>query len=129
MTEPSYRERPSHDFRKLQVWQRAIGLAARIDLLTQTTTMRRRRKRCEQMTSAAESIHASIAEGSGSGTNANFARYLQISIGSASELESQLAFLRIVGAATSDACESLIDETIEIRKMLIGLQRRIRSGT
>lgn len=91
--------------------------------------MRRRRKRCEQMTSAAESIYASIAEGSGSGTNANFARYLQISIGSASELESQLAFLRVVRAAPPDACESLIDEAIEIRKMLIGLQRRIRSGT
>ena len=128
MTVPSYRERPSHDFRKLQVWQRAIGLAARIDALTETVSMRRRRKRCDQMTSAAESIHSSIAEGSGSGTNANFARYLQISIGSASELESQLAFLRVVGAAPPDACESLIDDMIEIRKMLIGLQRRIRNG-
>jgi four helix bundle protein len=72
---------------------------------------------------AAESIYANIAEGSASGRNRNYARFVQYAIASSSELESHLAFAKRIHAITAEVHTVLSDETIEVRKMLIGLKK------
>ena len=79
----------------------------------------------KQITTAAESILFNIVEGCGSRTQKEFGRFLDISIKSAFELEGQLELAtdyHIIPRANSI---SLCNETVEIRKMLCTLRRRV----
>jgi four helix bundle protein len=77
------------------------------------------------MTSAAESVAFNIVEGCGAASRKEFARFLDISIKSTSELEYQLQLAKDYGVLPSHAWQSLTAETIEIRRMLCGLRRAV----
>ena len=69
-----------------------------------------------------------LAEGCGRATDKDFAHYVSMASGSASEVENQIqrAFdlLLIVEAEYA----SLTADIVEIRKMLYGLHKRLRGG-
>lgn len=77
------------------------------------------------MTNAAESIAFNIVEGCGSTSSREFARFLEISIKSASELEYQLQIAGDCGLLQQGISRSLSAETVEIRRMLCGLRRKV----
>ena len=79
----------------------------------------------KQITTAAESVAFNIVEGCGSSSNPDFARFLQISIKSAYELEYQLLLARDYGVLMESEWQSLSAETIEIRRMLCGLRKKV----
>jgi four helix bundle protein len=79
-----------------------------------------------QMRRAASSIPANIAEGCGRGGNAELARFLQIALGSASELEYHLILAHDLGYLEKESFERLTAETTEVKRMLTGLRRRLR---
>ena len=128
MLSPS--DRPSdrplvHRLDKLLVYQRSIALAARVAAVGDVPAYRNRPSRRSQLERSAESIYANIAEGSASGSNRNYARFLQYAIASSSELEGHLAFARAIHAISPEFHAQLTDETIQVRKMLIGLKRHL----
>jgi four helix bundle protein len=116
------------DFRKLLVWQRAQAYAAAV--YGATTTMRGRDvvSLRSQLRRASQSIAANIAEGANTAGPRDFARYLQISIGSASETESHLDLAVRTSVLDAASAMPLIDEVVEIRRMLIALRRRVLTG-
>jgi four helix bundle protein len=77
------------------------------------------------MIRAAESIPFNIVEGCGARGNKEFARFLDISIKSSSELEYQLQLGRDYGVLPKRDWQSLTAEVIEVRKMLCGLRRAV----
>jgi four helix bundle protein len=77
------------------------------------------------MTNAAESIAFNIVEGCGAASSKEFARFLDISIKSTSELEYQLQLATDAGLLPSRVCGPLSAETVEIRRMLCGLRRKV----
>ncbi len=77
------------------------------------------------MTRASESIAFNIVEGCGTRTAADFARFLDISIKSAFELEYQLKLSKDYGVLPATDWESLSAETVEIRKMTCGLRDKV----
>jgi four helix bundle protein len=77
------------------------------------------------MTTAAESIAFNIVEGCGASTNKEYARFLEISIKSAFELEYQLLLSRDYGVILPADWDTLSKETVEIRKMLYGLRKAV----
>lgn len=81
-----------------------------------------------QVTRSAASIAANIAEGANSGGPRDFARYLQMAIGSASETESHLDLAVRLALVPAAVVMPLIDEAVAIRKMLIVLRRRVLEG-
>jgi four helix bundle protein len=81
------------DYRKLEVWQLANQLSDRVVLVVDKLPARVRAAKGEQMTTAADAIHDNIAEGCGLNTDRQLARHLRIALGSANELENQLATL------------------------------------
>jgi four helix bundle protein len=86
---------------------------------------RQRRGLADQITRAADAIPSHIAEGRGSSTDVDFARYVTMAIKEANELESHLQ-----RAVDSNLCPesehaSLTAATVEVRKMLIGLRKRL----
>jgi four helix bundle protein len=113
------------DFRRLVVWSRAHALA---------TTIRRRARRFRgtgysdlkaQLVRAAESIPNNIVEGCGAATNKEFARFLDISIKSASEVEYRLQLAKEYGLLPEAEWLALSSEVVEIRKMLWGFRRAV----
>ena len=79
-----------------------------------------------QIRRCARSIGANIAEGCGRGTDTDFARFLQISMGSACELECHLLFARDLGFLREEIHQGLENELLEIKKMLASLIGKIR---
>jgi four helix bundle protein len=77
------------------------------------------------MTNAAEPIAFNIVEGCGSTSSKEFARFLEISIKSTTELEYQLQLATDAGLLPSCVCGPLSAETVEIRRMLCGLRRKV----
>ena len=81
------------------------------------------------MLGAAESIAFNIVEGCGSATSKEFARFLDISIKSACEVEYQLQLAKDCDLLTVHAWSPLSAETVEIRRMLCGLRRKVLNPT
>jgi four helix bundle protein len=80
-----------------------------------------------QVREAAQSIPANIAEGCGRDSSRDMARFLQMAIGSSTELEYHLQFAGESGTIHDRESRDRQDRVIEIRKMLIGLQRSVKS--
>ena len=115
------------DFRKLQVWQKAHALSLESARFARTFT-RKRRGLADQITRAADAIPTHIAEGRGSSTDVDFARYVTMAIKEANELENH-----IQRAIDSELCarnesDALTVSTVEVRKMLTGLRKRLVQG-
>ena len=113
------------DFKKLRVWQKALALALNIDRLVARITASRYSSLKNQIFRAASSIPANIAEGRRKQSDRDFAKFLGIAAGSSSELESHLIFARKANIIGEREFVALVSQTIEVRKMLFALIRRL----
>ncbi len=112
-----------HRLETLDAYHRAIALAAEVAAVAKTPPYYDHADRRSQLERSAESIYANVAEGSASGSNRNYARYVQYAIASSSELEAHLAYARRIRAITPAVHTVLSTEAIDVRKMLIGLKK------
>src|SRR5262245_1435785 len=82
------------DFREFKVWHKAHGLTLEIYRNTATFPREELYGLTSQLRRASSSIPANIAEGCGRWGNSEFGRFLQIGMGSASELEYHILLAR-----------------------------------
>jgi four helix bundle protein len=78
------------NFRNLEVWTEAIEFVRMVYQLTSGFPTSEKYALCNQMHRAAISIPSNIAEGCSRSSSNEFARFLEISLGSAFELETQI---------------------------------------
>ena len=71
-----------------------------------------------QLRRASASIGYNVAEGCGRDSDADFARFLQIAMGSASEVEYELWLARDLGYMSAVDHDRLAGQAVEVRKML-----------
>lgn len=115
------------DYRRLQVYQKALALARRVTPFL--PRVRRKSRRLEdQLERAVESIGDAISEGRGKATDRDFAGFITTAISSANEVEHQLQRALDREALTAEEHESLTADTIEVRKMLIGFRKTLRGN-
>ncbi|MFL5596039.1 MAG: four helix bundle protein [Gemmatimonadaceae bacterium] len=117
------------DFRKLDVWRKAHELALGVDRAASRIRGGRYASLRNQMVRAAMSIPANIVEGSGQESRKEFGRFLRYAMNSASELEYHLILARDVSAVDAAEISALVGKTVEVRKMLMGLMRRVSAAT
>jgi four helix bundle protein len=115
------------DFKKLKVWEKGHRLTLAVYELTAQFPSEERYGLTSQMRRAAASIVCNIAEGCGRTGHADFARFLQIATGSASELEYQLLLARDLKFFDSHTCQQVEVQVVEIRRMLTSLIQRLRN--
>lgn len=115
------------DFKLLKVWQKAHSLVIVIYKASAGFPSTEIYGLTSQVRRASASISANIAEGCGRGGNAEFARFLQIASGSASEVESHLLLARDLGMLTDETYIGLDDNVQEIKRMLTSLIKKVRS--
>ena len=70
---------------------------------------------------AAVSIVSNVVEGAARRSDREFARFLDVALGSASELEAQLDVAMALGYSTEATSDAAIAQVVEVRKILSGL--------
>jgi four helix bundle protein len=113
------------DFRELKVWEKAHALTLRLYTLTRTFPRDEQYGLTAQIRRAAASIGANIAEGSGRRTSRDFARYLQVALGSASELQYHLVLAADLQLVSRADYEQLDGGMVEVKRMLTGFIKKL----
>ena len=113
------------DFRKLIAWQKATALETRLEPFIQRIA-RTRPSLADQIDRAVSSISANIAEGCGRFTIPDLKRFLSQAVGSTSEVENHLLKAQRLNLITAEEADSLITDTIEIRKIIHGLRNSLQ---
>ena len=115
------------DFKKLKGWERAHQLTLAVYKATARFPKEELYGLTSQTRRAATSIVSNIAEGCGRTGRAEFARFLQMATGSASELEYQLFLAHDLGFLRDEEYRSLEGAVVEVKRMLSSLMQRLRS--
>ena len=109
----------------LIVWQKAHALSVTVYRVARGIGRRDRSGLASQANRAAKSISANITEGCNRSSNKDFARFLQIAIASASELEDHILYARDVDLLSPNEAGSIIGKVVEVRRMLYGLIKKL----
>ena len=115
------------DFHKLIIWQRNHQLTLDVYKASKTFPKDELFGLTLQIRRAVSSIPTNIAEGCGRETNKDFAHFLQISIGSASETEYQLLLAHDLEYINNADFERLTNEIVSVRKMIIKYQSELKN--
>jgi len=124
----------ARNFRNYKVWQDAVEYSSMIYQQTDNMPWFEKKGLCDQLQRAAVSISSNIAEGSAKPSNAEFAHYLDIALGSSYEVETQLLIANKIGYIKNEndndnenaTYEELHRGIVEIEKQLAGLIRSLR---
>lgn len=115
------------DFREIKVWHKAHELTLAVYKETGGMPPEERYGLTSQLRRAAVSVAANIAEGCGRAGALDFARSLQIAMGSASELEYLVLLARDLGYLNNEAYDGLASGVEEVKKMLAGFIEKLRA--
>jgi four helix bundle protein len=121
-------EKTIQSHRDLKVWQKAMDLAEAVYGLASKFPPTETYRLGTQITRAAASVPANIAEGNARGTRRDYANFLSVAKGSLMETETFLMLairLRYLGREETATALSLITE---ISKMLTALRSRLIEG-
>lgn len=116
------------DFRQLQVWEKSHRLALEIYRITKDFPKEELYGLTSQIRRSSMSIPTNIAEGCGKFTDADFARFAQIAMGSASETEYQLLLAHDLGFLATAKYEQLNVDVTEVKRMLASLLKTLRAN-
>lgn len=111
-----------HNFKKLKIWQEGISLVKDNYKLTRTFPDFERFVLVSQMNRSAISIPSNISEGSSKSTDKHFNKYLEDSLGSAFEWETQLIVAFNENYLSDEKFKELEQKIIQIQKMISRFQ-------
>lgn len=115
------------NYRKLQVWQIAHGMTLAIYRASKEFPRDEQFGLTSQVRRSSSSIEANLAESSGRGSDSDFARFVQIAIGSACETDCHLLLARDLGYLSDEQHKLLEDKAESVRRMLIALLKSLNS--
>ena len=107
-----------HRFKDLEIWKRSRIFCSKIYAETANFPENEKFGITNQLRRASVSIPSNIAEGSSRASNKEFSRFLEIAIGSAYEIETQLLISNDLKFLELETLESLLNDLEEIIKMI-----------
>ena len=114
------------DFREIKVWSKAHLLTLEIYKLTINFPREEVYGITSQLRRSSASIAANIAEGFGRGGNRELARFLQIAMGSACEVEYHVLLSKDLNLINKLIYADLNERIVEIKRMLASLLLKFR---
>jgi four helix bundle protein len=115
------------DFHNLQVWQKSHVCVLLVYGITKRFPDDERFGLTSQLRRSASSIPANLAEGCGRGSDQDFARFVQIAMGSAAEVEYHLLLAKDLEYISTDDFSKVNGSIAEAKRMLASLLKTIRS--
>jgi four helix bundle protein len=113
-------------FRKLRVWEKAHHLTLDVYSASRAFPREEMYGLTSQMRRASTSIGCNIAEGCCRKGDAELSRFLQMAMGSASELEYQFLLARDLQLLECEQYQHLSEEVVEVKRMLASLIQRLK---
>ncbi len=107
-----------HNFKKLKIWNDSILLVSESYQLTKSFPDIERFGLTTQMNRCVVSIPSNIAEGSSKSSDKHFRTYLEISLGSAFEWETQLIIAHNEKYLSTEKFKELEQKIKELQKMI-----------
>jgi len=106
------------NFRKLVIWEKSMEIATDIYFFAASLPTEEKYGIRSQITRAAVSIPSNIAEGCSRSSDKEYAHYLEISLGSSFELETQLRICRLINIGDHAIEERILNNLSDFQKML-----------
>ena len=113
-------------FRTLRVWEKSHRLTLDIYASSKTFPRDEMYGLTSQMRRASASVGMNIAEGCCRKGNVELGRFLQIAMGSASELEYQLLLAHDLNCLQDPEYEKLTTQAVEVKRMLSSLMQKVK---
>ena len=115
------------NFRDLEVWQSSVLFVKKIYSITGSFPKEEKFGLVPQINRCAVSIPSNIAEGCSRTSQKDFSRFLQISLGSAFELETQIEIAKEIGFVDVVLHLEIISELNIIQKRIQSLKKYVDS--
>jgi len=113
------------NFRELEVWKEAMEIVKRIYAITNTFPTNEKFGLVSQMNRCAVSIASNIAEGCSRKSEIDFARFLEIAIGSSFELETQILIAKELNYTSTEITDNLVTNLNTLQKRLNSLREKV----
>ena len=113
------------DFKKLRIWQKGFEIAIKAYNLTSSFPKSEQYGLVSQINRSAVSIISNIAEGSSRASDKDYRRFIEISIGSTFELETQILISQSISFGEPDLITELLEKIDEEQKMLFAFKRSL----
>ena len=126
-SEKSAGENSTQDFKDIIVWAKSHELVLLVYQASAAFGKEELYGLTSQMRRAAVSIPSNIAEGCVKSSDNDFARFLNIALGSASELSYQIILAHDLNLLNDELFAVLSNKVEEVRKMLIVFVQKLRS--
>ena len=115
------------NFRKFDFWPDSKELSVEIIKLLRTFPKEEQFALCNQLRRASVSIVSNIAEGTGRDTDADFAHFIDIAMGSAYEVETQIEISKDLGYISDEIAEDIIERLQSIERRLSAFVLSLRN--
>ncbi len=113
------------NFKELKIWQKGLGIAIDSFKLLSTFPKEEKYGISSQITRAAVSISSNIAEGSSRSSEKDYNRFIEISLGSTFEMETQLLIAGALNYRDKELLKKLLTEIDEEQKMLMSFMKKL----
>ena len=114
------------NFKQLKIWQKGFDIAVHSFKLTSGFPREEKFGITSQITRAAVSIPSNIAEGSSRASEKDYNRFIEISLGSSFELETQILIASAVNYDDSNIRNEMLKEIDEEQKMLMSFMSKLK---
>ena len=108
-----------HNFRELRIWQRSMDLAEIVFKINATFPKEEKYGLVSQLNRCAVSVPSNISEGAGRASNKQFKQFLEFSMGSCNEIQTQLELAKRFNYVTKESGDKVIDEAFQVYKMIL----------
>ncbi|MDW5288183.1 four helix bundle protein [Formosa sp. PL04] len=116
-----------HNFKKLKIWTESMELVSESYAITRTFPSFETYGLSSQMNRCAVSIPSNIAEGTSKSSDKHFNKYLEDSLGSAFEWETQLNIAFKENYISEIQFENLEQKIKDIQKMISSFKSRLKT--
>jgi len=114
------------DFKRYEVWQKSHKLTLHIFEVTKSFPSEEKFRIISQMQRASYSVPSNFAEGCGRSSDQDFNRFIQMSLGSAHELEYFVILATDLGFIEETKSSLLLEEINMVKKQLFSLSQKLK---
>ena len=114
------------NFKQLLIWQKGLQIAIKSINVVSEFPKEEKYGMTSQITRAAVSIPSNIAEGSSRSSMKDYNRFLEISLGSTFELETQLLIAEAANFGDPEKRSSLLKDIDEEQKMIMSFMSKLK---
>lgn len=113
------------NFKELRIWQKGIDIAVSCYKLTATLPSNEKFTIVSQINRAGVSIPSNIAEGSSRSSEKDYNRFIEISLGSCFELETQLIIAQKLQMGNQELLTQTLLDVQDEEKMITGFMSKL----